>query len=99
MAPRIWKLVVAAFLATIGAAVLAGEPKCSAYVCSDPTWPEMTEAAPAMEMERHVTDAEVSQVVQEHLTRDESPYGDREAIHEHMDTALFAHVDDIEVVP
>lgn len=93
MTPRTWKLIVAAFLAAIGVGVLASEPKCTADVCKDPNWPEMTIAAPAMVLDQDVTNKVVTATVDEHLTRDESPAGDREAVHEHMNAELFAHVD------
>jgi hypothetical protein len=84
MTSRIWKVVVGAFLAAISGGVLAGEAKCQADVCNDPSWPEMNYAAPPMLMTADVSEKEVAESVKEHLAMDASPAGDPEAVHAHM---------------
>jgi len=104
MTKMIWKLVVGTFLAAVGAGVLASEPRCTADVCSDPTWPEMATAAPALtlaspgtpaeqthaHLECHVTSRVAAAAVDEHLTRDELAVGDPESVHLHPGPALLA---------
>lgn len=99
MTPRIWKAVAGAFAAALASAVLAGEPTCTAFVCTEADWPEMAAAAPAMEMEYHANRGAMVAVVQDHLLRDEAPVGHVEVSHAHRAPELYAAVDALDVEP
>ena len=82
----------AATLAVVSAPVLAEETGCTSTVARDGSWPAMDTCAPALVLDQHFDAEAIADMVNSHLTKDESVAGHEETTHSHQ----YASFEDVE---